>query len=477
MFERIKKLWKGGNKMVSNILQQDNQVASSSVGAELMTTKISEWLNLYLGSSDPKQSATTGERMSTMGLYASICAEMARLVTQELVFQVIDPEKEQQEGTRAEFLSRTMEQFLERLSVYTEYACAGGGVVFKPYMESEDRIAIDCSLANDFFPLAFNSAGEIIACKFVEHKKSLNKFYHRIETHKLEEQGLVVTNEAWVSNRPDAKGKKCSLSEVEEWRNLEEETVIKGVDSMLFAYFRIPIGNCIDINSPLGVSVFARAIELIEDAEKQWDRYNWELEATEAAIDVTKDFFVTSKNGTPIVPKGRERLFRHSNLDSDDKHEAIKYYNPNIREAELKAGLNTILQRIEFNVGFAYGTLSDPLVVDKTAEEIKTSKQRSYSTVSHIQMALDKALKSLVKALNAYADLYELAPDGEYTVNATWDDSIIIDAEKERARDKDDVRAGIMQKWEYRVKWYGESEDIAKQKVSETFTDNPFELK
>ena len=135
MFERIKKLWKGGNKMVSNILQQDNQVASSSVGAELMTTKISEWLNLYLGSSDPKQSATTGERMSTMGLYASICAEMARLVTQELVFQVIDPEKEQQEGTRAEFLSRTMEQFLERLSVYTEYACAGGGVVFKPYME------------------------------------------------------------------------------------------------------------------------------------------------------------------------------------------------------------------------------------------------------------------------------------------------------------------------------------------------------
>ena len=477
MFERIKNIWKGGIKMIPNILQQDNQVSYSSVGTELMTTKIAEWLNLYLTSCYSTKSEETDECTSTMGLYASICAEMARLVTQELVFHVIDPEKEEQKGTRAEFLSETMEQFLERLSIYTEYALAGGGIIFKPYMESEKSIAIDCSLANDFFPLAFNSAGEILACKFVEHKKYLNKFYHRIETHKLEDEGLVVTNEAWVSNRQEAKGKRCKLSEVPEWSNLSEETVIKGVDSMLFSYFRIPLGNCIDINSPLGISVFARATQLIEDAEKQWERYNWEFEATEVAIDVTKDYFVQSRHGVPMVPKRRERLFRQSNLDSDDKNEAIKYYNPQIREAELKAGLNTMLQRIEFNVGFAYGTLSDPLVVDKTAEEIKASKQRSYSTVSHIQMSLDKALKKLVKALNTYADLYELAPDGDYTVNATWDDSIIIDAEKERARDKDDVRNGILQKWEYRVKWYGESEDIAKQRVSETLSENPFDLK
>ena len=48
-------------------------------------------------------------------------------------------------------------------------------------------------------------------------------------------------------------------------------------------------------------------------------------------------------------------------------------------------GYNRIVQKIEFNCGLAYGTLSDPQVVDKTAEEIISSKQRSYATVKAIQ--------------------------------------------------------------------------------------------
>ena len=31
--------------------------------------------------------------------------------------------------------------------------------------------------------------------------------------------------------------------------------------------------------------------------------------------------------------------------------------------------------------------------------------------------------------------------------------------------DKEDVAAGIMQHWEYRVKWYGEDEEKAKEMV------------
>ncbi len=32
---------------------------------------------------------------------------------------------------------------------------------------------------------------------------------------------------------------------------------------------------------------------------------------------------------------------------------------------------------------------------------------------------------------------------------------------------KDDVTAGLMQKWEYRVKWYGESEEEAKARLAD----------
>ena len=67
-------------------------------------------------------------------------------------------------------------------------------------------------------------------------------------------------------------------------------------------------------------------------------------------------------------------------MDFDDDKEQYKVFAPPIRDKSLINGFNAILRRVEFNSGLAYGTLSDLNTVDKTAEEIKTSKQRSSCT-------------------------------------------------------------------------------------------------
>ena len=64
---------------------------------------------------------------------------------------------------------------------------------------------------------------------------------------------------------------------------------------------------------------------------------------------------------------------------------------------------NNQMKLIEFACCLAYGTLSDPQNVDKTATEIKTSKQRSYTFVSDTQQALQTALEDLVYAMNFWA--------------------------------------------------------------------------
>ena len=69
-------------------------------------------------------------------------------------------------------------------------------------------------------------------------------------------------------------------------------------------------------------------------------------------------------------------------------------------------GFNNQLKLVEFNCNLAYGTLSDPQSVDKTATEIKTSKQRSYVMVSDTQMALQDALEDLVYAMSFWSALY-----------------------------------------------------------------------
>ena len=144
---------------------------------------------------------------------------------------------------------------------------------------------------------------------------------------------------------------------------------------------------------------------------------------------------------------------------------------PTLRDQSLLNGLEKILIVIEDKCGLSRGTLSNHYTDARTAEEIKHTKQRSYSTVTDIQKALQKALEGLAEAINQLATLYELAPEGKYELSFKWDDSIVTDANTEREVDRQDVRDGFMAKWEYRKKWYGEDETTAKKAITAMAAD------
>ena len=214
-----------------------------------------------------------------------------------------------------------------------------------------------------------------------------------------------------------------------------------------------------DDTSPLGVSVYSRAINDIKEADNQWTRLLWEFEGSELAIDADITLFKKDDKGNYEFPKGKDRLFRM--MDLDDNAEKYKVFAPAIRDENFINGFNAILRRIEFNVGLAYGTLSDPNTVDKTAEEIKASKQRSYSTVSDIQKSLQTALEQLVYAMDVMAQLSGLSGRKKYEMSFDWDDSIVIDKEQELASMQQDAVAGFIRKELYVAAKYGVSEEEA----------------
>lgn len=149
----------------------------------------------------------------------------------------------------------------------------------------------------------------------------------------------------------------------------------------------------------------------------------------------------------------------------------MQVFSPAIRDSSLFNGLNHILQRIEFNCGLAYGTISEPADIEKTAEEIRSSKQRSYTYVSNIQKSLEGALEQLVYAMDVYADLYDLAPSGDYELNCTWGDSVLEDTDKEFSRRLQLVTAGKL-KPEKLLAWYfGVDEDTARNEYMPTKTE------
>ncbi len=122
---------------------------------------------------------------------------------------------------------------------------------------------------------------------------------------------------------------------------------------------------------------------------------------------------------------------------------------------------------MEFNCGLAYGTLSDPKSVEKTATEIKTSRQRSYVTITDTQKALERALRELIAAMDTLATLYRLAPAGVYETTATFDDSVVTDKEAQSAQDRQTVSMGAMPKYQFLMRNYGLSEEAAREWISE----------
>ena len=414
--------------------------------SDKMANEIDLWAKMYKNEPPWKE-----KNIKLCGLPAAIAGDFARLVTLELKTEV----------TGNDFINEEYQAVVSDIRKYTEYACAKGGLAMKPYA-SEGHIEVDMVQADRFFPTKFNSRGEVTAAVFAESLTVGKKVYTRLEYHQHEGTMYHINNKAFVKQDLDnveVLGKEVPLTAVPEWANLQEEVTLKNVKMPLFAYFKIPNANNVDDTSPLGVSVYSRAINDIKEADNQWTRLLWEFEGSELAIDADITLFKKDDKGNYEFPKGKDRLFRM--MDLDDNAEKYKVFAPAIRDENLINGFNAILRRIEFNVGLAYGTLSDPNTVDKTAEEIKASKQRSYSTVSDIQKSLQTALEQLVYAMDVMAQLSGLSGRKKYEMSFDWDDSIVIDKEQELASMQQDAVAGFIRKELYVAAKYGVSEEEA----------------
>lgn len=439
-----------------HLLQAKKELDVDMAAYDLMQQHIELWQQMFSGNAP-----WLDDRSKSMELPAAIAHEVARLTTVESHISL--------SGVRGTYLSEQLAPFLAELCTNVEYAAAGGAMVFKPYVDGE-RIVIDCVPAWRFLPVSFNARREVTDAVFTEAVRRGKKLYTRLERHTLTDKGYRIVNTAYCSYNENDIGKQCALSEVDEWADIEPEVMLGYKDGtapeqVLFAYFRIPWANHIDPGSPLGVSVFGRAESLIKQADLQYSRILWEYEGSELAVHASDYALMKDEKGRLVSPKREQRLFRGFNISEGNGEAFYKVFSPEIRDNPLFNGLNQLLRRIEFNCGLSYGTLSDPQNVDKTAEEIKSSKQRSYHAICSVQQALQEALEQLLRAMDFYATLYRLAPTGDYEATFTWGDGVLEDTDAEFVRRKQLVDGGYL-KPEALLSWYfGTSEEEARRMI------------
>ena len=396
-----------------------------------MQTQSEIWHSIYINNGFWLKNDVVSLRLPT-----AITSELSRLVFTES--EILTDEKSPYKSA--------VDDFISRLRGESETALALGGMMFKPYL-SHGKIFIDLIRADCFLPVSF-AEKTMTAAVFVGKKTVGNIYFTLLEYHEFnaENQTHTIKNKVCKSMNSEYIGMECGFDEVPEWSGLVPEITFRNVEKPLFSYFRVPYANDIDLDSPLGVSVYARAVDLIRQADEQWARIEWEYESKETALDVGMDLL---KNNS--LPKRDKRIYRQYDTDNLDGN-FYNIFSPEIRDTAQFNYFNRILQRIEFNCGLAYGTLSDPQTVEKTAEEIKTSKQRSYTHISAIQQNLESAINNLFYAVSVYAKIGGIsAVPAEIT--CTWGDSVLEDTDKEFQRRLQMVNAGLLTKEKF-ISWY-----------------------
>lgn len=386
------------------------------------------------------------------GISASIASEVAKLVTIEFKSNI--------EGS--ELLNNAYQNLLKSLRKYTEYGLAKGSLIIKPIVDM-GGIRTQFIQADRFFPIDFDGSGELTKCVLAEQIRQGKTVYTLLEIHSMNNGILTVENKAFKSLSDGILGSRVSLSEVPQWADLAEQTRFLGIDSLPFGLFKCPPANNIDSDSPLGVSVYSRATELIREADKRYSQICWEYESKETAIHVSESMLKYNKEQDSFeYPQGKDRLYRAFDISSGATDKPlIETFSPDIRSSSLFEGYNNQLRMIEFACSLAYGTISDPNNIDKTATEIKASKQRSYTLVSDCQAAMQKALEDWAKGAFFWLKIYRFENSSSYKMNFEWGDSILADPDSERKQDIQDLNLGIMRPEEYRAKWYGEDEKTA----------------
>lgn len=423
-----------------------------------MTQAIERWTNLYAGGGD-----WIINDIRSIGLPAAIAGEIANLITLELKVKI------EGANSRATYLQSQIDKVVPKLRTMIEYGNAKGGLILKPYQNGKE-IDVDYVQAGNFLPVDFDANGNITSCVFVDQRTKGDKFYTRLEWHKFDSKlsQVTITNKAYKSTNQSDIGNEISLVDFEPWSGLQPETTLSNVKAPLYGFYRTPGANTVDTSSPLGMSSFASVEGEIKDADTQWWNLIWEFESGRKAIfaDVMA-YDRDEETGALKLPD--KRLYRAVNNTSRNIGEDgfFHEFSPELREAAIKAGLNDILRMIEYKCGLAYGTISDPLTVDKTATEITSSKQRTFATVTSHQKALLTALQQLAYAMTVWASLYSLAPEGKHTLTCEFDDSIIVNKDVQKQQDLRDVQSGIMSKIEYRMRNYGEDEETARAKLAE----------
>jgi len=341
-------------------------------------------------------------------------------------------------------------------------------------IENDDKMELDVSNAktrvdlvdvDDIYPLSWNNKG-VTECAFgsVEYRKGIK--YVILSVHKIDENtgNYVIHNHLF-------KETNGTLTEIS-----EEESTMKDFDTKSnvrwFSVFKPLLTNNLFKNSPFGIPHFANAIDNLKAVDICFDALKNEIKDGKKRTFVRADM-LNYDDGTQKMTFDPEDTTVYQLPNGATKDDLIQSDADTLRTNQQIETLNTNLNILGNKVGFGENHYHFDGTNLSTATAVISSNSKLFRRKKKLEVGYESSIYDLVKAI-----CYASSTFGKYNINTDnmviqFDDSIIEDKEAESNRAMREQQQGLISRVEYRMKIFGETEEIAKQKINEIKENDP----
>ena len=354
------------------------------------------------------------------------------------------------------------------VTVHTENAQIGADGKITP--SEHTRLKLCYMPADYIIPISYDN-GRIREAAFCSEHIIRGRRYLLAEVHILDKGEYVIKNH-WF----DAEYMQLSEKELPEGFVKELRT---GSDIPWFALFMPNIENSIECNGGLGVSILHGAIDILKGIDLAYNNLCKDFELGGKKVFMLRDLVGIDDDGEEIAPDDvGQQLFTLVPRDtiSTEGNGASKFiyeFNPSIRVQENTDGIQAQLDYLSFRCGlgnkhyqFNSGSVVTATQYTGDKQDLIQNAHKHYITVENFLLQL---IRSIIHIGNAFCGL---GAAENTDIEIVFDKSVIIDEDSEREKDRQDIRDKLMAEWEYRMKWYGETEKQAKAMIEEIGGDD-----
>lgn len=408
--------------------------------------------------------SSTKMKRATLGMAKKVSEDWANLLMNERVKITLEGEKEQQfiDGVFAE------SNFAVKINEMQELKMALGTTAYIPRVTGQEvgadgaiagtaeGIALDYVTAEHIYPLAWNN-GTISEAAFDSTATVDGETYMYLQIHKRGESGYDIENRIYRVS--DDQINEVPLSTVRGYERIPP-LVHTHSDKRQFVIDRPNIANNVDYSVPLGLPIYANAIDVLKGVDIAYDSYCNE--------------FLLGKKRVMVKPSAAEFLDGEPVFDPDD----VAFYvlpediadgaiitplDMSLRTAEHNMGIQDQLNLLSAKCGMGEKHYRFDNGAIATATQIVSENSELFRTVKKHEIILESALKELCRIILRLGNTAMNAGlDEDIEISIDFDDSIIEDKATEYARDLQMLGAGILNAWEFRARWMNEDESTAK---------------